>query len=66
MSKGSSGRIVIEIDPSLKRKLYQALAGDASTLKDWFISTASLYIAEREQPAFPELVPRNIKRIPNQ
>lgn len=55
MSKGESGRVVIEVDPDLKRKLYSALAADNSTLKSWFVSAATTYIAEREQPSLPEL-----------
>ena len=56
MSKGDSGRVVIEVDPDLKRKLYSVLAADSSTLKDWFVSAAAHYIAEHEQPCLPELV----------
>lgn len=50
MSKGNSGRIVIEIAPDLKVRLYRALANDDSTLKDWFVKAASTYISENEQP----------------
>lgn len=45
---------MIEIDPDLKRKLYTALAAENSTLKDWFVREATNYIAEREQPNFPD------------
>lgn len=55
MPKGESGRVVIEVGPDLKRKLYSALAGDNSTLKDWFVDAATNYIAEREQPRLPDL-----------
>ena len=56
MPKGDSGRIVIEVNPDLKRKLYLVvLAGDGSTLKDWFVEAATNYIAEREQPSLPAL-----------
>lgn len=44
MSKGESGRIVIEIDPVLKRRLYSALAMDGCTLKDWFILCAESHL----------------------
>lgn len=44
MSIGSSGRIVIEIDPSFKRELYSALARDAKTLKEWFLESAQTYV----------------------
>lgn len=55
MPKGESGRVVIEVEPSLKRKLYRVLAMDGSTLKDWFVGAAENYIAEREQPSLPDL-----------
>lgn len=53
MPRGGSGRVVIELDPNLKRRLYNTLAIDGSTLKDWFVEVASSYINEREQPSFP-------------
>ena len=37
---GESGRIVIEVAPELKRRLYSALALSGSTLKDWFLQAA--------------------------
>ena len=47
MAKGRSGRVVIEIDPELKRALYGALAVDDSTLKDWFVAKANRYLSEQ-------------------
>lgn len=47
MAKGRSGRVVIEIDPELKRSLYGALAVDDSTLKDWFVDRATEYLNEQ-------------------
>lgn len=44
MSIGNSGRIVLEVDPDMKRRLYAALAGNGLTLKAWFIQEASAYI----------------------
>lgn len=55
MPKGESGRVVIEVDPGLKRRLYSALAIENSTLKDWFIEAAKQFVAEREQPSLPEI-----------
>lgn len=55
MPKGESGRVVIEVDPNLKRRLYSALAIDGSTLKNWFISVAENYVSEHEQPSLPEI-----------
>lgn len=47
MAKGSSGRIVVEIQPALKRELHSVLALDGQTLKSWFIEVANLYISNR-------------------
>ncbi len=49
MPKGESGRIVVEIEPALKRKLYSALAMESLTLKDWFIKEAKLYVEDKVQ-----------------
>ena len=43
MARGESGRIVIEVDPALKRELYAALAISGSTLKGWFVRSAEDY-----------------------
>ena len=51
MAKGDSGRIVIEVDPELKRELYAILARDRSTLKDWFVQRANNYVASSVQPS---------------
>jgi hypothetical protein len=47
MSKSESGRVVIEIDPEMKRYLYSALALDQKTLKEWFVDNAKGYISSR-------------------
>lgn len=62
MPKGQSGRVVVEVDPELKRHLYSALAIENSTLKDWFVSAAKQYVAEREQPLLPISVSNNQNR----
>lgn len=49
MSIGSSGRIVIQVEPSAKRLLYAALARDGLTLKDWFLKSAESYLAQGHQ-----------------
>jgi hypothetical protein len=43
MARGESGRIVIEVEPEVKRRLYAALALSGSTLKDWFLKNALGY-----------------------
>jgi hypothetical protein len=49
MARGNSGRIVLEIDPSLKGDLYSALARDGLTLKDWFLLHTAQYLRDRHQ-----------------
>jgi len=49
MARGESGRIVLEIDPSEKEELYNAVTKDGMTLKDWFLRKASEYLRERNQ-----------------
>lgn len=51
MSIGTSGRIVIEVNPALKRALYSALARDGVTLKDWFLGCTESYLSARTQMA---------------
>ena len=58
MPRGDSGRIVIELDPALKRRLYSALALESLTLKDWFVDSAKRYVAEHDRPSFPDTTPR--------
>lgn len=53
MSRGPSGRIVVEVDPDLKRRLYTALTHDGTTLKDWFITEAEQYLASYSQLRLP-------------
>lgn len=56
MARGPSGRLVIEVDPTLKRDLHAALAADGLTLKDWFLRRTAAYIAERQQPSLPGIM----------
>lgn len=49
MARGDSGRIVLEIDPSQKDELYEALGRDGVTLKAWFLREAALYLRNRTQ-----------------
>ena len=50
MAIGESGRIVLEVEPELKRKLYSTLALEHKTLKEWFILMAESYIQAQHQP----------------
>jgi hypothetical protein len=53
MARGPSGRLVIEVDPPLKRDLHSALAADGTTLKEWFIQRTKEYLNDRRQPGLP-------------
>ncbi|MDC4998403.1 hypothetical protein OHW19_17705 [Acinetobacter baumannii] len=48
MAKGDSGRIVLEIDPTLKKNLYAILAMEQQTLKEWFVLRAESHISEKK------------------
>ena len=50
MSRGNSGRIVLEVDPSIKDDLYIALAKQKLTLKDWFLTQSAQFIHDTKQP----------------
>ncbi len=50
MAVGTSGRIVIDIDPGVKRRLHAALMEEGKSLKDWFLERCADYMAERGQP----------------
>ena len=53
MAKGTSGRLVIEIDPDLKEALYQSLGDDGLNLKQWFLSNVEEYLnRQTELPLF--------------
>ena len=49
MAIGESGRIVIEVDPLLKRELYAALERDNLTMKDWFVRNVGKYVTDHTQ-----------------
>jgi DNA (cytosine-5)-methyltransferase 1 len=48
---GESGRIVVEVEPDLKRQLYSTLSLSGSTLKEWFHRAALSYVQEAGQPS---------------
>lgn len=48
---GNSGKIVVNIEPELKRRLYAALSISGITLKDWFRKSAAAYCDEQKQPS---------------
>lgn len=50
MSRGVGPRMVVELDPTLKRELYAELAREGLTFKDWVTREASRYVSDRRQP----------------
>lgn len=50
MSRGSGPRMVVELDPVLKRSLYAELAHEGLTFKDWLTREVKRYVADRRQP----------------
>ncbi len=53
MARGKSGRVVLEIDPELKRQLYATLENKQQTMKEWFIREAEgLVYGEKQSSLF--------------
>ena len=46
MARGKSGRVVLEIDPEEKQRLYLALELEGKTLKQWFLEQATETIGQ--------------------
>ncbi len=57
MPKSNSGRVVVEIDPLLKRQLYSRLAAEGTTLKHWFLESAAQFLSQGDVEA--EIVRRS-------
>lgn len=53
MAKGSSGRIVVEINPELKQELYEALGAEGMNLKQWFLDNVERFLDGRGNPTLP-------------
>ena len=49
MSIGNSGRIVIEIEPDLKRQLYAVLRLEGKNLKSWFLENVEELLKHQAQ-----------------
>jgi len=50
---GKSGRIVIEIEPEMKQRLYSVLASKGLNLKEWFIENVDDYLDDHGQMSLP-------------
>tara|TARA_B110000902_G_scaffold227470_1_gene266822 strand:+ start:512 stop:703 length:192 start_codon:yes stop_codon:yes gene_type:complete len=51
VAKGSSGRLVIEIDPSIKKELYEKLGEKGLNMREWFLINANAYLKQNKQSA---------------
>jgi hypothetical protein len=56
MPRSTSGRVVILVEPQLKRRLHSRLAADGRSLKEWFVEQANIYVARHDpvQLTLPE------------
>ena len=63
MSVGNSGRIVIEIEPELKKELYENLKKDGLNLKEWFLNQANSYLVNDEQLDLPLQLDSKVKEV---
>lgn len=54
MAIGSSGRLIIELDPEVKKKLHAAVKRGGMTMKEWF--------EEKAQKDFPDAFKANKKK----
>jgi len=53
MSIGNSGRIVIEIEPELKKELHTVLRMEGTNLKTWFLTNVEQLLSEKGQQSLP-------------
>jgi len=49
MAKGTSGRIVIEVEPDFKKELYIVLGKEGINMKSWFLANAEVFLKNRSQ-----------------
>ena len=48
MARGRSGRMVFDIDPSIKRSFYAELTREGLTAKQWLLDHIQQYLAMRQ------------------
>ena len=61
---GESGRVVVEIDPEIKKLLHQSLKEDGTNLKDWFLAQTADYLnSKTQQKALFDKRGRPIRRV---
>ena len=66
MARGSSGRVVLVVEPELKQELYVELARRGLTLKAWFIDQATRFLETSRQPSlFTEDIDSHRPQVPS-
>ena len=58
MSRGPSGRIVVEIDPNVKARLYERLETDGATFKTWLLVQIDRFLTGPDELHRPKPVDR--------
>jgi hypothetical protein len=53
MARGSSGRLVFEVDLAVKRRLHARLAEEGRTGKDWLLEQIENYLTQPVQEHLP-------------
>jgi len=53
MSIGNSGRVVIEMEPELKKELHAVLRKEGTNLKTWFLDNVDQLLAKKGQQSLP-------------
>lgn len=61
MARGNSGKIVLEIAPTDKEKLYFAVKKDGMTMKEWFLQQMTSYL---DRPVVAERPPHYGRKVP--
>lgn len=49
MARGPSGRVIVEMEPSVKRALHARLVSEGRSLKEWFLECAEAYLYPPQQ-----------------
>ena len=48
MPVGRSARVVVELEPEVKRRMYAQLAREGRTMKDWFRERVDRYLTGQD------------------
>lgn len=49
MAQGSSGRVVIDIDPELKKHIYQQLRSRGVNMREWFLTMVQRELSPEDE-----------------